>query len=369
MVQRITIKEIAQLAGVSVGAVSTVFSKRATNVHLSEETRKRILQIAQENHYVPSITARAMQSRKSYLLGFFYPSSNWYLQTGILKGIREVCSECDYDIIVYPASSLEEEAHNLQSSHVSQLDGIITVPMWSDGKSNERLYRSLQQRGVPVVQLLSRIWNDLPMIGRDYRKIGFEAVRALHSKGHRRIGVMIFANYLDPVGGRNNYILMQGIQAGALEFGMSLETYPLEVSVNGMNLVQESEKMAEQLIHAPNRPTALVTASSNLAYGAYACFARNHWSVPEYISLLACGDDTEPFWQLAPDLAYFPVPLEEMGRYSAQYCLEMQPSPALTRLFFSPLSEGHTIGSPLKNDAAFRSGAVPFLKKHKEMKQ
>ena len=36
------------------------------------------------------------------------------------------------------------------------------------------------------------------------------------------------------------------------------------------------------------------------------------------ISLLACGDDTEPFWQLAPNLAYFPVPMEEIGVESAK---------------------------------------------------
>ena len=62
--------------------------------------------------------------------------------------------------------------------------------------------------------------------------------------------------------------------------------------------------------------------------------------------LLACGDDTEPFWQLAPDLAHFPVPLEEMGMLSAQYCLGMRTDPALKRLLFTPLSEGHTIGRP-----------------------
>ena len=351
MVRGITIKEIARLAGVSVGAVSTVFSKRATNVHLSDETRERILRIARDYHYVPSITARAMQSRKSYLLGFFYHSSNWYLQTGILKGIRKICSECDYDIIVYPASSLAEEEHNLQTSHVNQLDGIITVPMLDGGKSNEKMYRSLHQRGIPVVQLLSRIWNDLPMIGRDYRKIGFEAVRVLYEQGHRRIGIMVFANYLDPVAGCNNHILMQGIREGVREFEMELEIYPLYTDISQMSLVQESEKLTEQLIHAPKRPTALVTASSNLAYGAYACFTRNHWSVPRDISLLACGDDTEPFWQLAPDLAHFPVPLEEMGMLSAQYCLGMRTDPALKRLLFTPLSEGHTIGRPPEGTA------------------
>ena len=150
----ITIKEVARLAGVSVGSVSTVFSKKDTNVHLSAETRERILKVARENHYVPNITARAMQSRKSYLLGFFYRASNWYLLSGILQGIRQVCSLYDYDIIVYPSGSLAEEKYNLESSHVNQLDGIITIPLLENGRDNQEIYHDFGKREIPVVQLL-----------------------------------------------------------------------------------------------------------------------------------------------------------------------------------------------------------------------
>ena len=183
MAHRITIKEIARLAGVSVGAASTAFSRKRTNVHLSGETRQRILRIARENHYVPDMTARAMQARKSYLLGFFYRASNWYLLSGLLQGIRQVCSLHDYDIIVYPSGSLAEEKYNLESSHVNHLDGIITIPLLEDGEDNASVYRSLQEREIPVVQLLADFWPDLPMIGRNYRRIGAEAVRTLAAKG------------------------------------------------------------------------------------------------------------------------------------------------------------------------------------------
>ena len=345
MEHAVTIKDIARLAGVSVGAVSTVFSKKNTNVHLSPETRQRILRIAGENHYVPNITARAMQSRKSYLLGFFYRTSNWYLQTGILQGIREVCSQYDYDIIVYPSGSLAEEKRNLESSHVSQLDGIITIPQQESGADNQAVYDLLRRRDIPIVQLLADFWPELPMIGRDYRKIGQEAVRTLAGKGHRQIGLMIFSNYTDPVAGGNNRALMQGVRDGAAECGVKLTVYPLSTDISKASLIQNAAELTEKLIRARKRPSALITASSNLAYGAYACFLRHQWSVPRDISLLACGDDTEPFLQLAPDLAYFPVPLKQMGILSAQYCLGLQPIPASRQLLFLPMVEGRTIGT------------------------
>ena len=345
MVRGITIKEIARLAGVSVGSVSTVFSKKNTNVHLSAETRERILKVARENHYVPNITARAMQSRKSYLLGFFYRASNWYLLSGILQGIRQVCSLYDYDIIVYPSGSLAEEKYNLESSHVNQLDGIITIPLLENGRDNQAVYHDFGKREIPVIQLLADFWPDLPMVGRDYRKTGKEAVRVLAARGHRHVGLMIFDNYHDPVGGCNNRELLLGIQSGAEECGVTLEIYPLDSDVRRENLIQNADLLTENLIRSRKRPTALITASSNLAYGAYACFQRHNVSVPADISLLACGDDTEPFWQLAPDLAYFPVPLRQLGRLSAEYCLEPKTPQSGRELLFSPLVEGKTIGS------------------------
>ena len=88
MTKKITIKDIARLAGVSVGSVSTVFSKKNSNVHLSAQTREKILKIAEQYNYKPNVSARAIQANKSYLLGFFYTTNNWYLQNRLLRGIR-----------------------------------------------------------------------------------------------------------------------------------------------------------------------------------------------------------------------------------------------------------------------------------------
>ena len=321
MGQTVTIKDIARKAGVSIGAVSTAFSKKASTVHLSPETRARIMQVARENNYMANLSARAVQSRKSYLLGFFYNASNWYLQMGILQGIRKICFMRDYDIIVYPSDTLEQEAHNLGTLHVGNLDGIVTIPMLEGERNNYSCYKALANRGIPIVQLLVNFWDEFPMIGRDYQKIGYEAVRTFYEKGHRRIGLLIFDNYMDPVQGPGNWALVKGAEKAREQLGVELVIYPFKSERNGRNYVMNADHTVEPILHSKDRPTALITASTNLAYGAYACFRRNGIEVPKDISLLACGDDTEPFWQIAPNLAYFPVPMEELGMESAKYCL------------------------------------------------
>lgn len=343
MGKRMTIKDIAQLAGVSVGAVSTAFSKKASNVHLSEATREKIFRIAKENNYIPNITARSMQSQKSYLLGFFYRTNNAFLQTSLLRGIREVCRKCDYDIIVYPCDSLKEEAYNLQTLHVNQLDGIISIPLLENGKTNEVLYRSLVNRGIPLVQILVDFWNDLPSIVRDYQKIGYSAANVLYEKGHRHIGVLMFSNYTDRKIGIGNALLADGIKKGASDFGLELDFYTVDSTVNRAQYIFESDIVTEKLLQMSRRPTALITASGLLAYGAYSCLRRHGVSVPEEMSLLACGDDSEQFSQLAPNLSYFPADLENIGNLSARYCLEKENNFPLKQLLVSPYCEGETV--------------------------
>ena len=343
MEKRMTIKDIARLAGVSVGAVSTAFSKKSSNVHLSEKTREKIFRIAQENHYIPNITARSMQSQKSYLLGFFYRSNNPFLQTNLLKGIKKVCYEHDYDIIVYPCDTLEEEAHNLQTLHVNHLDGIITTPVIENGKTNEPLYRSLIARGIPLVQLFSDLWKDLPVIGRDYRKIGSNAVNLLYENGHRHIAMMVFSNYIDRRAGLNNALLVEGVQSTADSLGMEVELLTISYDVLREEYVREADHEAEKLLYMSRRPTAMITASGLLAYGAYSCLTRNGIKVPSEMSLLACGDDIEQFSQLAPNLSYFPVELEEMGIMSARFCLEKGIDFPLKQYFTSSVCKGNTI--------------------------
>ena len=345
MKDNVTIYDIARLAGVSVSAASTAFSRHPSSTRLSEKTRQRIFDVARENNYVPNISARATRSRKSFLLGFFYRMRNSHLLGGILRGIRSVCREKDYDIIVYPSESLAEEARNLQSPHVYHLDGVISVPVLEDGKSNSALYQNLSSRGIPLIQLLVDLLPGIPFIGRDYRRIGQEAVMALHSRGHRRIAAMVFSNYRDPVGGAGNWALTEGLQDAASKMDVKLTIHPIAPSDNdAQHYVRNAEATMEEVLSQIQRPTALIAASGLLAAGAYTCCVRHGVAVPSELSLLACGDDAEALLWNSPEIACFPVPLEEMGRQCAEYCLAEKESPLIGRhLLYRDYCPGETL--------------------------
>lgn len=345
MTRKITIKDIARLAGVSVGSVSTVFSKKSSNVHLSAQTREKILKIAEQYNYRPNVSARAIQANKSYLLGFFYNTNNWYLQNRLLRGIRQACSQHDYDIIVYPSDNLADETYNLQTSHVTHLDGIITIPILENDQTNQTAYEALAKRGIPIVQLLADFWRQFPVFSRDYIRVGYEAVRALYNYGHRSIGLIVFDNYTDAKCGPGSWGIVKGSRMASEDFGVNLKLYPMNSICERELYIQTAENITDSILRSADRPTALIATSCYLAYGAYSAINKHGISIPDDMSLISCGDDAEPIGQFVPNFAIFPASLEELGRQSAEFCLQdPEKRTVLRQLIYSDLNPGDTLG-------------------------
>lgn len=71
--KRITIKDIAELAGVSKATASLVLNGRGKELRVAQETRERVLAIAREQHYQPSIHARSLRDSRSHTIGLVVP--------------------------------------------------------------------------------------------------------------------------------------------------------------------------------------------------------------------------------------------------------------------------------------------------------
>ncbi len=79
--KRVTIKDIAELAGVSKATASLVLNGRGKELRVAQETRERVLSIAQQQHYQPSIHARSLRDNRSHTIGLVVPEiTNYGLQ-------------------------------------------------------------------------------------------------------------------------------------------------------------------------------------------------------------------------------------------------------------------------------------------------
>lgn len=113
-----TIKEIAQLAGVSVSTVSKVMNNKDSSI--SAETRERVLQTAKQFNYVP-YAGSATGDTKSFLLGVIFSSSN---ALKMIDGILDAAQAQGYQVITFKTYGDQAEEENA----IAAFCKIISMP-------------------------------------------------------------------------------------------------------------------------------------------------------------------------------------------------------------------------------------------------
>ena len=317
MKKNITIKDIAKIAGVSPAVVSVALSEKSSSTRMSEKTREMIRSIARKHNYKPNLAARGFQFGKSYLIGVFLNCSSSYILMRLLEELHNYCYEQNYDIILYPTSTLELEKRSLESSRSRNLDGIITIPVATEAGNNAESYHQFLNDGIPVVQLFYSISDQLGFIGRDYNETGREAVRILHQHGHKRIGVVLYDIFRDRELGRNSNIFYEAVADEAKKRNMELQTYSVAIpdDLNHFPGQEEGEKILA--LPPSERPTALFSNSNTLLYKVYGVLLQGGLKIPEEISLLGCGQDLNQKRTLLPNLSLLIPPLREIIRAAA----------------------------------------------------
>lgn len=119
-----TNREVAELAGVSIAAVSRYLN----GGYLSEEKRQRIAQAIEETGYVPSANARILRTKKSDSVGVILTRTDESAMTGVVSGIEKYFFASDYSTsLAYVGDDVKEQAKTMRSLLEHQIDGIILV--------------------------------------------------------------------------------------------------------------------------------------------------------------------------------------------------------------------------------------------------
>ena len=340
MKKQITIIDVAKEANVSKSAACAVFAKTASNVRLSTETKERILAVAHKLGYSPNIAAKSLNYRKSFLIGFFFIEGNWHVSTQLIRSIQNICYAHKYSLIVYPSRNIDEERCNLNLGVERQLDGILTIPLISNEGDNANEYKRIARDVMPVVQIIFKLCNGIPFVGRDYRQIGKDAVEYLVERGHRRIGLITFSNYKNPVHGVNAFLHYQGYKDAMSAVGLKEEVYPFAQGATNIERLDSIHKNTKKIHSSPYAPTALIATANSLAYGAIKYFMECGIRVPEDISIIGCADDLNLPNCMAPQLTFFPVPFETLGSMAMRKCLNLPAQTLPDEIYLKQKIEG-----------------------------
>jgi LacI family transcriptional regulator, galactose operon repressor len=319
MAEKLTIKDIARLAGVSKATVSRVLNQK---LEVDPTTRARILRIMEEQGFVPSITASNLAGGRSRLLGALVPSLSWPLIPDLMRGVGEVVSSTSYELILY---SINDVNHEKDRGDV--IDRIVGTRLTAGllavfpGPSAKYLAK-LHSRDFPVVLIddQGKPPEETPWISVDNRMGAYEATRHLIGLGHRRI-----AHIQGPLKYQVSHDRYQGYCDALGEAGISLD--PILV-LEGDFMPPSGRTCATAFFQLPvdQRPTAVFAGSDYMAYGAIAAAKQCGLRVPEDIAVVGF-DDNPSSAHTDPTLTTVRQPFYEMGRRASEVLLSLVDAP------------------------------------------
>lgn len=184
--QRLNIKDVARIAGVSTQTISRVLNDRPD---VAPETRQRVQQIIEELGYQPSALARSLIRQRSKTIGVVTAGLKYMGPSRTLNGITSKTEELGYALLLkeLPGFQSDQIAPIFQALTARQVEGIIwAVPQI--GSNHQWLEVVSQTSDVPIVFLTMPAREDLCVISVDNYLGGKLATNHLIQQGYRHIG-------------------------------------------------------------------------------------------------------------------------------------------------------------------------------------
>ncbi len=306
----VTISDVALAAGVSKGAVSYALNGQPG---VSPETRDRILRVAKDLGWKPSLRAKGLSSAKAYALGLVVARDPSLLGTdpffpAFIAGIETALAEHDYTLVlsVATAPGAEERCYRKLVDN-GRVDGVILT----DVRHNDSRIPLLLELKVPAVTVnRPDAGSPFPAVSVDESDGIVAAVEHLVGLGHRRIA---------HVGGGQEYIHGRS-RRKAWEEALAAAGLPADLFAAADFTAAGGAAATAQLLRREDRPTAIVYANDLMATAGQSYAQSLGLSVPGDLSIT--GYDNAEFTQyLNPPLTTLATDPMLWGRVAAQVLL------------------------------------------------
>lgn len=298
---RPTLADVARVAGVDMSTASRVLRGDSAQ-RVREETRDRILKVAEELAYRPNSLARGLRTQRTDTLGIVVPQLDNPVFAAAIKGAEMAAAELGYSLLISHREAGATATTLAKLSQTNRVDGLLVASLDDD----EVLRSDLAAARVPFV-LMNRILSGAPLsVVLDSRAAARRAVAHLAGLGHRRI-----AHLSGRAHGYNAGERLEGYREGLAAAGIAFD--PALVATAGYTAEGGARAMRELL---PMAPTAVLAATLVSAAGAMGVLHEAGRRIPEDVSVAGLHD--APVASLLyPSLTTVAMPTEEMGRVAA----------------------------------------------------
>lgn len=310
--RRVTRKEVAERAGVSMAVVSYVVNNGPRPV--AAETQAKVEKVIEELGYYPNELARSLSRKRSATIGLIIPNLTNPVYAEIAESLEKTCTTEGYTLMLNGTGRDSAKEQKLaETLRSKQVDGVVIIP----SQASEAVFALFQQANIPIVVLE----HDLPnthCIAIDDRQGGRLATQHLLSLGHQRIAIIKRERH-----NALSYLREVGCREMLAEAGISLDP-PLVVESKAGQAAGYAAM--QQLLALPDRPTAVFIHNDVLAMGAMRAIFDAGLTVPTDISMVGY-DDTIITTFLDPPLTTVKFPATEMGCRAGKIILELIQKP------------------------------------------
>ena len=303
----VTIRDVAQRAGVSKTTVSRVLNGRD---ELDERTAARVRAVIAELGYVPSARAVAFARGSTHVVAMLLPSLTWPWIGEVVQAAIEAVEDEGYGMLVFTTTQGDESMRRF-AEHVSAraFDGLLVV---EPGGTLDYITR-LHEQGLPVVLIDDR--GHQPMFG---------SVATTN-----RLGALAAAHHLLGIGRRAPLVVsgdpefgcvqerLAGFQEGFAAAGVTLN--PLQ-AVEGDFTYESGQAAVARALEAGVHFDSLFAHNDTMATGAMVELRRAGLRIPDDVAVVGF-DDLPSAAQTDPPLTSVHQPIREMGQAAARALL------------------------------------------------
>jgi len=310
-----TIKDIARLCNVSVSTVSRVLNDHQD---VSDEMRKRVMEVIQQNGYIPNNSARNLVRTSSDTIALVVRGVSNPFFARIIKGVEQEIYHRGYSMILHQIGSDDDEIKTAAMiAKEKRLRGILFL----GGRFN---YSPEETELLNIPYVCCTYTNTFgsldpksySSVAIDDKKEAFDAVKRLYKSGHTRIAALVARTNDKSISELRFSGYMQALEECGLPLDMSLV-----MCTNSFNMPDAYEGM-KRLIQSGQDFTAVFTIADAMAIAAIKALADNDRRVPEDCSIISI-DGLELSNYTIPTLTTLEQPADVIAKESTDILIDL----------------------------------------------
>ncbi|MEM7509898.1 MAG: LacI family DNA-binding transcriptional regulator [Bacteroidota bacterium] len=309
--RQVTLADIAKKLNISTATVSRALKNYPD---ISDETKKRVLALANELNYRPNSIAAGLRKRESKIIGVIIPEIVNHFFSSVIKGIMEVAYDKDYRVMLCQSDeNFDKEVTDANALFASRVDGIL-VSLGHETKTYDHLKQFLDS-GIPLV-LFDKVTDELNasrVIVDDYEG-AFQAVSHMIQEGCRGI-----AHFAGPLVASTSRKRLDGYKDALTHHGIPVKEEWIFPCVD--ITLEEGASFVNQLHDSGNMPDGIFAITDSVAIGAIDGLKKLGYHIPSQVAVSGFSD-----WKISsvinPSLTSVSQPSFDMGKQAAQILID-----------------------------------------------